>query len=82
MSYIYWRAQNATEVDALLSAHGSAASLLAGGPDILVQVRDRTTNPRYVVDISDLSELSNIETNGKGMRIGAACPLWRVIETA
>ena len=82
MSYIYWRAQNATEVDALLSAHGSAASILAGGTDLLVQVRDRTTNPRYVVDISDLSELSNIETNGKGMRIGAACPLWRVIETA
>lgn len=82
MSYIYRRPRDASEVDDLLSAHGADAMILAGGTDLLVQARDLSISPRYVVDISDLSELSNIEADGDGMRIGAACPLWRVTETA
>jgi len=82
VSYIYCRPQDASEVDDLLSTHGADASILAGGTDLLVQVRDRSISPGYVVDVSDLRELSNIETDVNGIRIGAACPLWRLIESA
>lgn len=82
MSYIYYRPQDASEVDDLLYAHGADARILAGGTDLLVQLRDGSVAPRHVIDISGLDELSLVELGGDHLRIGAASPLWKLTESA
>jgi carbon-monoxide dehydrogenase medium subunit len=55
------------------AAAGSAARILAGGTDLLVQMRAGSVKPGVIVDIKKISEMTTIEeTAGGGFRIGAA----------
>jgi carbon-monoxide dehydrogenase medium subunit len=52
---------------------GSAARILAGGTDLLVQMRSGAVRPGLIVDIKKIPEMTTIEeTAGGGFRIGAA----------
>jgi carbon-monoxide dehydrogenase medium subunit len=56
-----------------LARHGSEAKLLAGGTDLLPQMKNALLKPAVVVDLSGVSRLRAIEpANGQGLRIGAA----------
>ncbi|MAE71060.1 MAG: carbon monoxide dehydrogenase [Gemmatimonadetes bacterium] len=50
------------------------SSFIAGGTDLLVQMKDRVRQPTALISIRHLSELTRIETDG-GARLGAATPL-------
>jgi aerobic carbon-monoxide dehydrogenase medium subunit len=55
------------------AAAGSAARIMAGGTDLLVQMRSGLVRPGLIVDIKKIDEMMNIEeTPGGGFRIGAA----------
>jgi carbon-monoxide dehydrogenase medium subunit len=55
------------------AAAGSAARILAGGTDLLVQMRVGIVRPGLIVDIKKIAELTAIEeTADGGFRIGAA----------
>ena len=55
------------------AAAGSAARILAGGTDLLVQMRAGVRHPGVIVDIKKIKETTSIEeTAGGGFRIGAA----------
>lgn len=55
------------------AAAGSAARILAGGTDLLVQMRSGAQRPGVIVDIKKIKETTSIEeTAGGGFRIGAA----------
>src|SRR4051812_49606204 len=55
------------------AAAGSAARILAGGTDLLVQMRAGTVRPGLIVDIKRIDEMTGIEeTADGGFRIGAA----------
>jgi aerobic carbon-monoxide dehydrogenase medium subunit len=56
----------------LLAAATGDARVLAGGTDLLVQMRTDILNPELVVDIKHIAELREIEEEGGGFRIGAA----------
>jgi aerobic carbon-monoxide dehydrogenase medium subunit len=57
------------------AAAGSAARILAGGTDLLVQMRSGAVKPGVIVDIKKISEMTAIEeTADGGFRIGAAVP--------
>jgi aerobic carbon-monoxide dehydrogenase medium subunit len=57
------------------AAAGSAARILAGGTDLLVQMRSGAVRPGVIVDIKKIAELTAIEeTKGGGFCIGAAVP--------
>ena len=57
------------------AAAGSAARILAGGTDLLVQMRSGAVKPGVIVDIKNIKETTTIEeTAGGGFRIGAAVP--------
>jgi carbon-monoxide dehydrogenase medium subunit len=59
-------------VQALLAAEG-AGRVLAGGTDLLVQMRTGTVNPGVIVDVKKIPEMTGIkETSEGGFRIGAA----------
>ncbi len=64
--------ETAREVIALLAQHGTRASLLAGGTDLLVEIKEGIRAPEIVIDakhIPGLRELSVSTT--EGLRFGA-----------
>jgi carbon-monoxide dehydrogenase medium subunit len=55
------------------AAAGSAARILAGGTDLLVQMRAGSVKPGLIVDIKKIAEMTTIaETADGGFRVGAA----------
>src|SRR6187402_677727 len=55
------------------AAAGSAARILAGGTDLLVQMRAGSVKPGLIVDIKKIAEMTEIEqTADGGFRVGAA----------
>jgi aerobic carbon-monoxide dehydrogenase medium subunit len=57
---------------ALLAAEPGDARILAGGTDLLVQLRTDLIEPTLLVDIKGISEARRISEDGGGFRIGAA----------
>src|SRR5258705_2335560 len=61
------------EAISAFAAAGSAARILAGGTDLLVQMRSGAVKPGLIVDIKKIIEMTAIEqTADGGFRIGAA----------
>src|SRR6476619_3437935 len=61
------------EAVSAFAAAGSAARILAGGTDLLVQMRSGAVKPGVIVDIKKIDEMMAIEeTADGGFRIGAA----------
>jgi carbon-monoxide dehydrogenase medium subunit len=61
------------EAISAFAAAGSAARILAGGTDLLVQMRSGMVRPGLIVDIKNIAEMTGIEvTADGGFRVGAA----------
>ena len=60
------------EAVTLLAQASSSAQILAGGTDLLVQIRAGFTKPSLVVDVKNIPELQTISLDDDGVRIGAA----------
>lgn len=74
-SYGYVAPSSIAEVLALLNESTSAGQmtqLLAGGSDVLVQMRMPNHQPRTIVDIKKLAETNRLEVSAEGIYIGAA----------
>lgn len=56
----------------LLAAEAGHARVLAGGTDLLVQIKTDVLDPDLIVDIKKIPELRSITSDGHGFRIGAA----------
>lgn len=57
---------------ALLLAHGEAASLMAGGTDLLVEIKEQLRVPRLVVDLKRIAGLDTLQVDADGaLRFGA-----------
>jgi CO/xanthine dehydrogenase FAD-binding subunit len=67
----YVAARDAQHAVALLAEHCAAAKILAGGTDLLVELKHASHNPEVIVDISRLDELKNIAIADDGLHIGA-----------
>jgi carbon-monoxide dehydrogenase medium subunit len=79
----YAAAASIDEAVSLLAARGPAAKILAGGTDILVQLREGLRDADLVVDIKKIPELTAISfSRDKGLRLGAAVPCYRIYENA
>jgi carbon-monoxide dehydrogenase medium subunit len=58
---------------AILAGHGEEAKLVAGGTDLLPQLKNGLLKPGWVVDLSGVSRLRTLAIDGeRGLRIGAA----------
>jgi carbon-monoxide dehydrogenase medium subunit len=61
------------EAISAFAAAGTAARILAGGTDLLVQMRSGAVKPGLIVDIKKIPEMTSIEqTADGGFRVGAA----------
>ncbi len=68
----YFAPQTLNEALTLLKERGDGARLLAGGTDMLVQMKEGGLHPPAIVSIHALPELKRIEFDEtKGLRIGA-----------
>ncbi len=70
------------EAVALLSGAKGRARVLAGGTDLLIQMRTGRIQPELLVDIKAVPELSEIVAGNGGYRIGAAVTGMQLIEHA
>ncbi len=57
---------------ALLAGEGGVAKALAGGTDLLVQLRSDRIEPDLVVDLKRIPEMRDIAPEDGGLRVGAA----------
>ena len=64
-------AKDAAHAVALLAEHGPSVKVLAGGTDLLVDLKSAASVPRVVVDISRAADLKGIVVTDQGLRIGA-----------
>ena len=69
----YLAPQTLDEAIGAFAAAGSAARIMAGGTDLLVQMRSGAVKPGVIVDIKKIAEVTAIEqTADGGFRVGAA----------
>lgn len=64
-------ARDSREALTLLSEYGSSVKILAGGTDLLVELKSASHAPQMIVDISRARDLKNIELTDQGLSIGA-----------
>src|SRR3990172_8894268 len=65
---------------ALLSGAKGQASVLAGGTDLLIQMRAGRVEPEILVDIKGIPELTSIVAENGGFRFGAAVTCMELAE--
>src|SRR5882757_3380711 len=77
-SFDYAAAQTVSEAASLLGAHPHA-QLLAGGTDLLVQLRSGRKIADIVIDVKRVPELNEIRYDPThGLTLGAAVPCYRI----
>ncbi len=69
------------EATALLAAGSGISRVLAGGTDLIVQLRERLREADLVVDVKRVPELTEcIDSEGDGLRLGAAVPCYKIYD--
>ena len=64
----------------LLADAGGAAKVLAGGTDLLIQMRADMVEPEVLVDIKNIAEMREIAEEGGRYRLGAAVTGMEIME--
>jgi CO/xanthine dehydrogenase FAD-binding subunit len=71
-AFDFYAAKDSNEAVALLAQHGPSVKVLAGGTDLLADLKFAAAShaPKVVVDISRAGDLRGIEMTEQGLRIG------------
>jgi CO/xanthine dehydrogenase FAD-binding subunit len=78
--FVYSAPASLAEALSLLKKGGKAVKLLAGGTDLIIQLKDKKVNPGTLIDIKKIPELNRLELDSaKTLHIGAAVPLSDII---
>jgi len=76
----YYAPHSLEEALSLLDNWKEKAKVLAGGTDLIVQMKNGNARPAFIVDAKNIPELNRLELDdGKSLYIGAAVPLSKII---
>ncbi len=77
----YAAPHSAAEAVALFAERGDRARALAGGTDIIVQVRENRRDVDLLVDLKNIPEVNELSYDpSHGLTLGAAVPCYRIYE--
>lgn len=77
----YAAPKTVAEATSLLNGKGDRARILAGGTDIIVQLREYRRECDVLVDVKHIPEVNELTFDPKqGLRLGAAVPCYRIYE--
>lgn len=79
--FSYHEPSTLEETAALLAAHGDDAKVVAGGTELINLMKQGLVQPKALVGLRSLTELTRIETSDAGCRIGALTTL-HTLETS
>ncbi len=71
INFKYLRPHSLNECLAVLATHGDESAILAGGTDLMISLRSGSRTPKFVLDISRLSEIRSVEQHAEVIKIGA-----------
>jgi len=77
----YFRPQNISEALQILEEFQGQARLLAGGTDLIPQIRNRETEPKVLVDITRIPGLGEIKLEDGVIKIGALVTHTQVVQS-
>lgn len=63
----------------ILDKYRNDCKILAGGTDLLLELRQRLVNPKIIIDVKKIPELQKLELTDSGLHIGASVPVSKVI---
>jgi carbon-monoxide dehydrogenase medium subunit len=82
MGFHYLPPKSIEETLSMLSQYYGKAKVIAGGTDLLILIRNKVTNPEYVIDITGIPELETVRYDeNEGLRIGTSTAI-RTLETS
>ena len=70
-AFDFYAAKDSTDAVALLAQHGPSVKVIAGGTDLLADLKFSSHTPKAVVDISRADDLRGIAMTDQGLRIGS-----------
>lgn len=74
--FTYFTPRSLTEACRLLDKYGSKSTVIAGGSDLLVKMKDGVTSPKYLIGLRSIKELDYIDSSKpEGLKIGALTTL-------
>ena len=77
--FAYCAPSTLREAVALKAEKGEAARVLAGGTDLIVQLRGKRFAPDCIIDIKNVPEVNELSYGPRrGLVIGAGVPCWRI----
>ena len=80
MSYLYYAPRTMPELLEILTEKKDGAMILAGGTDVMVDIRAGHT-PECLVNISRIPEMKGIRSDGDIIRIGPATTFTEIVES-
>jgi CO/xanthine dehydrogenase FAD-binding subunit len=77
-AFDYQAPTSVVEALKLLVQHNGTARPLAGGTDLIDQIRVGRHTPELVIDVKKLTELNVLSESADGLQVGAAVPCYRI----
>ena len=77
----YHEPESLTEACQMIKAFGKTATLLAGGTDLLIKMRNRERQPQQIVSLTELTDIKRIDFTDGHHSIGACCTVSQIAES-
>ena len=81
IDFEYYRPLHLEEALSLCNEYGEEARLLAGGTELINEIRSGKTRPRQVIDLKHIKELDGYAFSSEGLKLGALVKV-REVETS
>lgn len=77
--FSYFRPKSLVEALKFLSQRGAEASVIAGGTDLMIDIRKGELKSAYVMDVSRLDEMRTISRTEESLIVGAAVTFTEIV---